>query len=57
MYGVKEFVCLSVCDNYPDSPHSQGGMKFAAQISPLLNFLYLVDFSSLMDQHWEKELL
>ena len=24
-------------NNYPDSPHSQGGMKFATQISPLLN--------------------
>ena len=24
-------------NNYPDSPHSQGGMKFAKQISPLLN--------------------
>ena len=23
---------------YPDSPRSQGGMKFATQISPLLNF-------------------
>ena len=23
--------------NYPDSPHSQGGMKFATRISPLLN--------------------
>ena len=31
-----------ICDfwagnNYPDSPHSQGGIKFATQISPLLN--------------------
>ena len=24
-------------NNYPDSHHSQGGMKFATQISPLLN--------------------
>ena len=24
-------------NNYPDLPHSQGGMKFATQISPLLN--------------------
>ena len=23
---------------YPNSPHSQGGMKFATQISPLLNY-------------------
>ena len=26
-------------NNNPDSPHSQGGMKFATQISPLLNFV------------------
>ena len=25
-------------NNYPYSPHLQGGMKFATQISPLLNF-------------------
>ena len=25
-------------NNYLNSPHSQGGMKFATQISPLLNF-------------------
>ena len=25
-------------NTYPDSPHSQGGMKFATQIAPLLNF-------------------
>ena len=25
--------------NYPDSHHSQGGMKFATQISPLLNLI------------------
>ena len=24
--------------NYPDSHHSQAGMKFASQISPLLNY-------------------
>ena len=24
-------------NNYPNLPHSQGGMKFATQISPLLN--------------------
>ena len=24
-------------NNYPDAHHSQGGMKFATQISPLLN--------------------
>ena len=24
-------------NNYPDLPHSQGGMKFTTQISPLLN--------------------
>ena len=75
-YGVKEFVCLSVClwqtltpimfatlaaraffvsslllqkqliyyfwagNNYSNLPHSQGGMTFATQISPLLN-LYI----------------
>ena len=72
IYGVKEFVCLSVCpsvtmcasskngemglfrpdldsvcrlksnlyhkNSYPDLHHSQGGMKFATQISPLLNY-------------------
>ena len=26
-------------NNYPDSPRSQGVMKFATQISPLLNFI------------------
>ena len=26
-------------NNYPDLHHSQGGMKFATQISPLLNYL------------------
>ena len=40
--GVKEFVCLSVTDflagnNCPDSPPLAVGMKFATQISPLLN--------------------
>ena len=25
--------------NCPDSPHSHGGMKFATQISPLLNII------------------
>ena len=42
VYGVKEFVCLSFLagNNYPDSPHSQGGMKFATQISPLLNYQF-----------------
>ena len=74
LYGVKEFVCLSVCyqiwpqlsqerqhrmnwkrpdlgsvfrlkskfwhkNNYPDLHHSQGGTKFATQISPLLNYI------------------
>ena len=24
-------------NNYPDLPHLQGGMKFATQISPVLN--------------------
>ena len=74
VYGVKEFVCLSICcsismsnlinpcqltsfhiitftvhssnmaditflpgNNYPDLHHLQGGMKFATQISPLLD--------------------
>ena len=46
-YGVKEFVCLSVClsvcsdiwwtNSYLDSHQLQGSMKFATQISPLLN--------------------
>ena len=27
-------------NNYPDSPHLQGVMKFATQISPLLNFRF-----------------
>ena len=27
-------------NNYPDSHHSQGGIKFAPQISPLLNYNY-----------------
>ena len=52
VYGVKEFVCLSVTKfdpnylrtikkdfehkNYPYAHHLQGGMKFATQISPLL---------------------
>ena len=41
--GVKEFVCPSVVflagNNYPDWPYSQGGMKFATQILPLLNYI------------------
>ena len=35
--------------NYPDSHHSQGGMKFATQISPLLNFI-----KSVSDAHLYK---
>ena len=31
-------------NNYPDSSHLQGGMKFATQISPLL--YYILNFSS-----------
>ena len=27
-------------NDYPDSPHSQGDMKFATQISSLLNYYY-----------------
>ena len=27
-------------NNYQDLHHLQGGMKFATQISPLLNFIY-----------------
>ena len=30
-------------NNYPNSPHLQGGMKFASQISPLLNLLLNFD--------------
>ena len=30
-------------NNSPKSPHSQGGMKFATQISPLLNYLCLLE--------------
>ena len=26
-------------NNYRDLPHSQGGMKFGTQISPVLNFI------------------
>ena len=29
-------------NNNPDSHHSQGVMKFATQISPLLNYLLLI---------------
>ena len=29
-------------NNYPDLHHSQRGMKFATQISTLLNFIYLI---------------
>ena len=28
-------------NNYPNLPHSQGGMKFATQISPLRNYYYI----------------
>ena len=28
-------------NNYPDTHHSQGGLKFATQISPLLNFNFM----------------
>ena len=35
-------------NNYPDLPHSQGGMNFATQISPLLNFIKIkIGFLSL----------
>ena len=51
-------ICLSVClsvvnfvpnylrtgNNYPYSPHWQGGTKFATQISPLLNLYETVIF-------------
>ena len=33
--GIDQFVLAG--NNYLDSPHSQGGKKFATQISPLLN--------------------
>ena len=33
--GIDQFVLAG--NNYPYSPHSQGGTKFATQISPLLN--------------------
>ena len=36
--------------NYPDSPHSQEGMKFATQISPLLNFCY--NYRPNLDLQW-----
>ena len=37
-----QFICDFLAgNNFPDSPHSQGGMKFATQISPLLNLVYL----------------
>ena len=31
---------FSAVNNYPNSPHLQGCMKFATQISPLLNYLF-----------------
>ena len=40
VYGVKEFEQK----NYPDFIHSQGGMKFATQISPLLNYYFILSF-------------
>ena len=41
LYGGKEFVCFLAGNSYPNLPHSQGGMKFATQMSPLLNYLEL----------------
>ena len=46
VYGVKEFVCLSICDIFgrkklPWLAPFPGGMKFATQISPQLNLLFL----------------
>ena len=37
---------------YPNSPHSQGGMKFATQISPLLNFYFILNvvYSQIMER-------
>ena len=37
-------------NNYPDRPHLQGGMKFATQISQLLNYFFdlFVSFSHLL---------
>ena len=29
-------------NNYPDAHHSKGGMKFATQISPLLNLSWIM---------------
>ena len=52
VYGVKELVCLSVTnfdlnylrtgeiENYSDLHHLLGGMKFATQILPLLNYFF-----------------
>ena len=42
--GIDNFFLAG--NNYPDSPHSQGGMKFATQISPLLNSYFLTSESS-----------
>ena len=36
-YGFKTEITFLPGNNYPDSHHSQGGMKFATQLSPLLN--------------------
>ena len=37
VFGVKEFVCLSVCCKLQKLGPLEGGMKFGLQISPLLN--------------------
>ena len=41
LYFFKNIIYYFLAGNiYPDLPHSQGGMKFATQISPLLNHIY-----------------
>ena len=44
-------------NNYPNLPHSQEGMKFATQISPLLNFSYCLSFCQNMFKLIAKDLL
>ena len=61
----KAEITLLAGNNYPDFPHSQGGRKFATQISPLLKLLIwtnqkyqnLFKSACCMWQKWYAELI
>ena len=45
---------FSAGNNYPDSPHSWGGMKFATQISPILNLSSCKQIIKNVTKFWKK---